>query len=264
MSLDGRVSWSTQAQPADRGDTRCHRQPVPVSRLWCATGHPTLIVPSLPLRSGQDYREGPGCETGPIMPQTEAIPDVVYGRCKGQFERHELSDEADAGATGLARSRCTGMPPSRPDLPVPACVADGTFRRTIRTSCITDRSISIGRETTASRGRRSRPASDRADPAATAIPSGEPITRDVTGEEFYSTLYCDSRVAARARRHLDRVERWAGLRHARRREDVDERDAARSAARRARAEHRAVAASQASAYFAVYRYLLGDFAAVHL
>jgi hypothetical protein len=64
--------------------------------------------------------------------------------------------------------------------------------------------------------------------------SGEPITRDVTGEEFYSTLLRNHRVAARARRDLDGFERRAVQCDARQRQDVDERHAEGSAARRPR------------------------------
>ena len=91
--------------------------------------------------------------------------------------------------------------------------------------------------------------------------SGEPITRDVTGEEFYSTLYAITRVAARARRDLDGRERRPVPRHARQRQDVDERHAEGSAAgrpRRSGSTRRRTA--RGSAYFAVYRYLLGDYA----
>ncbi len=54
----------------------------------------------------------------------------------------------------------------------------------------------------------------------------------------------DHRIAAREGRDLDRLERRPVLRHARQRQDVDERHAEGSAAGRPRAVHRGVAASQ--------------------
>ena len=50
----------------------------------------TVIVPSLPLGNGQDFRVGPGCETGPIIPNP-ANPQVVYGSCKGQFSVQNMA-----------------------------------------------------------------------------------------------------------------------------------------------------------------------------
>jgi len=50
----------------------------------------TVIVPSLPLGDGQDFRVGPGCETGPIIPNA-LNPQVVYGSCKGQFTVLDLA-----------------------------------------------------------------------------------------------------------------------------------------------------------------------------
>src|SRR5271166_5999337 len=51
---------------------------------------PPMVVPSLPLGNGQDFRAGPGCETGPIIPDP-LNPEIVYGGCKGQFSRQNLS-----------------------------------------------------------------------------------------------------------------------------------------------------------------------------
>jgi hypothetical protein len=36
----------------------------------------------LPPADGQEFRVGPGCETGPIIPNP-ADAKVVYGGCKG-------------------------------------------------------------------------------------------------------------------------------------------------------------------------------------
>ncbi len=99
-----------------------------------------------------------------------------------------------------------------------------------------------------------------AHPDGTQGASGEPITRDATGEEVYSTLYAIRESPRAEGRHLDRLERRPGLRHARRRQDVDERHAEGlpPGGRIQNIEpspHRA-----GTAYIAVYRYLLGDFA----
>jgi hypothetical protein len=64
-----------------------------------------LIVPSQSLGAGQpEYRTGPGCETGPIMPHPLS-PDTVYGSCKGQYQwmnlKTGLSKEYWIGAQSL-------------------------------------------------------------------------------------------------------------------------------------------------------------------
>ena len=52
--------------------------------------------------------------------------------------------------------------------------------------------------------------------------SGWPITRDVTGEEFYSTLYAISESKLEPGVILDRRERRAVLHHTRQRQDLEE------------------------------------------
>ena len=47
------------------------------------------------------------------------------------------------------------------------------------------------------------------------VTSGEPITRDMTGEEVYAALYSMRVVAPRAGRVLDRIERRSGVGDAR-------------------------------------------------
>jgi photosystem II stability/assembly factor-like uncharacterized protein len=92
VSFDGGKTWSTQYnQPTAEiyGIGIDDRTPY---RLYGAQqDNTTVIVPSLPLNTGQaeEWREGPGCETGPIMPD-RINPDTVYGACKGQFSRMNL------------------------------------------------------------------------------------------------------------------------------------------------------------------------------
>ncbi len=88
---------------------------------------------------------------------------------------------------------------------------------------------------------------------------GEPITRDITGEEIYSTLYAMRESPTREGRDLDGRQRRPRARHARRRQDLEERHAEGPAAGRPRAEHRDSPHRKGSAYIAAYRYLLDDF-----
>ena len=144
-------------------------------------------------------------------------------------------------------------------LALPARVADGDVaarseRRLLRLAVRAPHAA-----TAACTGRRSRPISPRIRRAARAA-SGEPITRDVTGEEFYSTLYAISEstlepgVIWTARTTVRSTSRATTARRGR----TSRRRICRQGGRVQYIEtspHR-----KGSAYYAVYRYLLGDFA----
>ena len=85
----------------------------------------TVIVPSLPLGNGQDFRTGPGCETGPIIPDVDH-PEIVYGGCKGQFSRLE-PDHHQRAALLDRRRIALRQPGGELMYPLPARLADGGF-----------------------------------------------------------------------------------------------------------------------------------------
>ena len=60
-------------------------RPVSVQAVGAQQDNSTIIISSVadPFNPG-DWRNGPGCETGPIMPHPKN-PDIVYGSCKGQY-----------------------------------------------------------------------------------------------------------------------------------------------------------------------------------
>jgi hypothetical protein len=146
----------------------------------------TVIIPSLPTGNGQDFRVGPGCETGPVIPDLTR-PEIVYGSCKGQFSRLNLNTAneqrywvggeslyGNGGATLIYRfQRVSPMELSPHD----------------------QRVIYYGSQYV-HRSRDGGVTWDKISPDMTAFPPGEPqeasgtpITRDATGEEVYSTLY---------------------------------------------------------------------------
>ena len=87
VSLDGGHTWSTQDnQPTAEIYQVAVDNQYPYRVYGAQQDNTTVIVPSLPLGDGQGFRTGPGCETGPIIPNL-ANPDLVYGSCKGQFSR---------------------------------------------------------------------------------------------------------------------------------------------------------------------------------
>ncbi|OYV98905.1 MAG: hypothetical protein B7X11_05735, partial [Acidobacteria bacterium 37-65-4] len=90
VSLDGGRTWSSQLnQPTAEIYQVAVDSQYPYRVYGAQQDDNTLIVPSLPLGNGQEWREGPVCETGPIIPNT-IDPDTVYGSCKGQFSRLNL------------------------------------------------------------------------------------------------------------------------------------------------------------------------------
>ena len=70
VSLDGGQTWSTQAnQPTAEIYQVAIDNQYPYRVYGAQQDNTTVIVPSLPLGNGQDFRVGPGCETGPVIPE---------------------------------------------------------------------------------------------------------------------------------------------------------------------------------------------------
>ncbi len=132
-----------------------------------------------------DWRPGPGCETGPIMPMP-GNPDIVYGSCKGQYGVLDLK-------TGQERPYWVGVQSLYGN---PASDLIYRFQRVspMATSPWDPNVLYYGSQYL-HRTRDKGVTWEKISPDLTAHPaccqgvSGEPITRDVTGEEFYSTLY---------------------------------------------------------------------------
>jgi len=135
-----------------------------------------------------DWRSGPGCETGPIMPHP-LNPEIVYGSCKGQYSVLNLKTGQEKnywiGAQSLygnpARDliyRMQRVSPMALSPHDPEVLYYGSqYLHRTRDKGVTWEKISPDLT---------------AHPDCCQGPSGEPITRDVTGEEFYSTLYAIS------------------------------------------------------------------------
>ena len=150
-----------------------------------------MIVPSLPLFSGnpdqpsQFWMQGPGCETGPIVPSPWSS-DVVYGACKGQFSRLHLVTGQEQNSWVGAQSLYGNDPKDliyRFQRVSPLDVSPHARGTVYFASQFLHRSRDDGIT-----WERMSPDLTANDPATQGV-SGGPITRDVTGEEFYSTLY---------------------------------------------------------------------------
>jgi len=257
VSFDGGRTWSSQMnQPTAEIYGVWVDNQFPYKLYGAQQDNTTVILSSQPDAQGrEDWRPGPGCETGPIMPHPKD-PNIVYGSCKGQYGVMNLKVGQEksywVGGQSLYGNPATDLilrfqrvspmatSPNDPDV---LYYGSQYLHRT------RDRGVTW----------------ERISPDLTAKPSccqgasGEPITRDVTGEEFYSTLY------AIAESPLEKGVIWTGSNdgpfHVTRDNgktwtNVTPKDLPEGG--RVQyidpSPHR-----KGSAYFAVYRWLLGDY-----
>ena len=188
---DGR-SWSTQLnQPTAELYQVAVDDATP---YWIYAGqqdNSTIAVPSLPPYSwGVDqpaalWKQIGGCETGPAIPKP-GDPGITYSNCKGQFGvyNHRTGQEQVywVGARDLyghnpkeMRDRFQRVSPIQvsPHAPYPVYHASQYLYRTDNEGRTWHR---ISPDLTAN------------EPQGQVL-SGTPITRDITGEEYYSTIY---------------------------------------------------------------------------
>ena len=260
VSLDGARTWSTQYNQNTAEIYQVYLDNQFPYRLYGAQqDNSTLIIPSLPLNSddGDEWRTGPGCETGPIFPHL-TNPDTVYGNCKGQFSRMSLR-------TGNEKQYWVGGQSLYGN---PGKDLIYRFQRTtpMEFSPHDARVLYYGSQYV-HRTRDEGVTWERISPDLTWNPperqqksSGEPITLDVTGEEFYSTLYAIRESA------IEPGVIWTGANdgpfHVTRNngaswQKITPRDMPQGCrvAMIDPSPHR-----RGSAYYAAYCYLLGDFA----
>ncbi len=187
VSYDGGRTWSTQMnQPTAEIYGVWTDNQFPYKLYGAQQDNTTVIISSQsdPMNL-TDWRVGPGCETGPIMPHPKD-PDIVYGSCKGQYGVMNLKTGQEKNYWVGAQS-LYGNPAS--DLIL-------RFQRVspMATSPHDPEVLYYGSQFV-HRSRDKGVTWEKISPDLTAHPSccqgasGEPITRDVTGEEFYSTLY---------------------------------------------------------------------------
>jgi hypothetical protein len=216
----------------------------------------TVIVPSMAVPGmSEPFESGPGCETGPIIPHPKN-PQIVYGACKGQFGRMFMNTRQEqnywVGGQSLYGNDAKDL--------------IYRFQRVspMEVSLIDSSVVYYGSQYV----HRSKDGGvhwEKISPDLTAHPaccqggSGEPITRDVTGEEFYSTLYAISESK------LEPGVIWTGSNdgpfyvsrdNGKTWKNITPKDLPTNGRVQyiETSPHR-----KGSAYYAVYRYLLGDF-----
>ena len=258
VSYDGGRTWSTQMNQVTSELYGVWTDNAFPYKLYAAQqDNSTLIINSVANPFDlDDWRTGPGCETGPIFPHP-TDPNIVYGNCKGQYEYMSM-------ATGQTRSYWIGGQSlygnNARDLIL-------RFQRTtpMATSPHDPNIVYYGSQHL-HRTRNKGVTWETISPDLTWNPphsqggSGEPITRDVTGEEVYSTLYAITESPHQAGViwvgandgpfHItrDNGKTWTNV------TPKDLQPGGRVAWIEA-SPHR-----RGSAYYAVYRYLLGDYA----
>ena len=257
VSTDGGRTWSTQMnQPTAEIYGVWLDNQFPYKLYGAQQDNTTLIISSVaePFTT-TDWRPGPGCETGPIMPHP-LNPDIVYGSCKGQYGVMNLK-------TGQEKSYWIGAQ-SLYGNPASDLIYRMQRVSPMATSPHDPEVLYYGSQYV-HRTRDKGVTWERISPDLTAHSdccqgaSGEPITRDVTGEEFYSTLY------AITESPLEKGVIWVGANdgpfHVTRNNgktwvNVTPKDLPTGGRVQfiEASPHR-----KGSAYFAVYRWLLGDY-----
>ena len=258
VSTDGGRTWSTQTnQPTAEIYGVWMDEQFPYRIYGAQQDNSTVIVPSQPLPAqSEPFESGPGCETGPIIPHPKN-PGIVYGACKGQFSRMFMDTRQEqsywVGAQSLygndARDliyRFQRVSPMEVSFHDTSTVYYGSqFVHRSHDGGVHWEKISPDLTANGPEGQGG---------------SGEPITRDVTGEEFYSTLYAISESKLEAGViwtgandgpfHIsrDNGKTWT---------NITPKDLPKGGRVQfiETSPHR-----RGSAYYAVYRYLLGDFA----
>ncbi len=188
VSTDGGRTWSTQMnQPTVEfyGVWTDNRFPYRLYGAQQDDGTHIISMAATGGESGVDWWSGPGCETGPIMPHPTK-PNMVYGSCKGQYSFMNMETGQSKNYWIGAQSLYGNEPPDlilrfqrvspmevSPHDPDVLYYGSQHLHRT--------RDMGVTWETISPDLTWNPPHSQKG--------SGWPITRDVTGEEFYSTLY---------------------------------------------------------------------------
>ncbi len=245
VSLNGAKSWSSILnQPTAEYYMVAVDEQYPYRLYMPQQDNSTLIIPSIPPVSwgfehpAQAWSQASGCETGQIWPKKNG--KVVWGACKGEVGRYNIDTGQEKHYWVYPQNRY-GHDPDEIKYRFPrqtvVYVSPHDERVIYQASHVLHRSIDEGISW------------DIISPDLTAkepqyqIVSGNPITRDVTGEEVYSTIY--SMIESR----LERGVIWVGAndgpgqRDARQRQDLEERDA-EGPGRRAHPDRRGLAAHE--------------------
>lgn len=192
VSRDGGRTWSTQYnQPTAEIYQVEVDDRYPYHVYGAQQDNTTVRLPTnSPRSSGVDdpvqlMTEAAGCETGPVKPKPDD-PDIIYGVCKGEFSRLNLRTGQEQHFWVYPQNRYGHASRDiryRFQRTSPFEISPHDPRVIYHTSHVVHRTRDEGRTW------------EVISPDLTAnLPegqglSGEPITRDITGEEVYATIY---------------------------------------------------------------------------
>ncbi len=192
VTLDNGRTWSTQYnQPTAEIYQVAADNRYPYRLYGAQQDNSTLMLPSLPLAAArpddwmQQWRATAGCETGPVVPHP-TNHDIVYGACKGQFSRLNTNTGQESNYW-VGAQYLYGFNPAELKYrfqriaPIEISPFDEKviYHGSQFVHRTTDEGVTwevISPDLTAN------------DPRGHEV-SGKPITIDVTGEEYYATLY---------------------------------------------------------------------------
>ena len=193
VTTNGGLTWSSQMNQPTAEIYQIETDDQFPYRLYGAqqdTGWPIILPSRPPFAHSYDdplmmQVPGPGCETGPVAPKP-GTPHIIYGVCKGEFYRMNLETGQEQSywiypqnrygqAASAIRYRMQRITPFQISPHDPNVIYHGSqyLHRTNDGGQTWD---TISPDLTAK-------------PEGTQGISGEPITRDITGEEIYSTIY---------------------------------------------------------------------------
>ena len=192
VSLNGGETWSTQ-----RNQPTAELYQVDVDErfpYWLYAGqqdNSTIAVPSLPPARGAaagatgHWETVGGCETGPVVPRPDDA-DVVYANCKGRFGRYSRVDGQEE-SYWVGAEYIYGHDPSE---------LQHRFQRTVPIEISpNDPDVVYNGSQYVNRTTDGGETWERISPDLTTDAEvghrrpGEPITWDITGEEYFSTTY---------------------------------------------------------------------------
>ena len=206
VTRDGGRSWSSILnQPTGEFYMVSVDQQHPYLLYGPQQDNSTVVLPSIPTVSfgfdhpAQAWTQASGCETGGIMPTPDG--KVIWGACKGELERFSVETGQAQGRWIYPQNRY-GHHPADIEFRFPRqtviLVSQHDPKTVYQASHVVHRTTDEGVTWQVIS-----PDLTWNDPKYQIVP-GNPITRDVTGEEVYSSIY------AMAESPRDRNVLWVG------------------------------------------------------
>ena len=206
VTRDGGLSWSSILnQPTGEFYLVSVDQQYPYLLYGPQQDNSTVVLPSVPTVSfgfdhpAQSWTQASGCETGGIMPTPDG--KVIWGACKGELERFSVETGQSQGRWIYPQNRY-GHPPSDIKFRFPrqtvVLVSQHDPKVVYQASHVVHRTMDEGVTWQVIS-----PDLTWNNPKYQIVP-GNPITRDVTGEEVYSSIY------SMAESPRDRNVLWVG------------------------------------------------------